>query len=101
MWSWSLSGSFASDFLADFVTTSVQFLIELLEGDVLSSLIFGEASGDGAGFRFRRRVDRVAAFIWLSGSMDRDRAPVYGELDHIARFDAGFPRDGPRNAKTL
>src|SRR5437870_4729232 len=99
MWRWSLSGSFASDFFADFVTSSVQFIVEGFKGDVFASLVFGKSSGDGLLFCFCRRVEREAAFIGLCGGVDSDGALAYGERDQIAWLDAGFFGDGLWNGQ--
>jgi hypothetical protein len=52
MWLWSLSGSLASDFLAGLATRSVQLMVELVKGDVVSALKGGAAFADGGCFGF-------------------------------------------------
>src|SRR5579862_3052906 len=81
---WSLSGNFASDFFAGLVTSSVQFIVELVKGDEVSALVGGATFADGGSFGFCRRVERVAAFIELCGAVNGDRALAYGEFDQIA-----------------
>jgi hypothetical protein len=101
MWRWSLSGSFTSDFFAGLVTSSVQFIGELVKGDVVSALVGGAAFADRGGFGFRGRICRVAAFIELGGGVNGDDALAYGEFDQIAWFYASLSGDRFWDAKPL
>ena len=52
--------------------SSVQFVVELFEGDDPAALIGGASFADGCGFDFRQRVEWVGAFIELRGGVNGD-----------------------------
>src|SRR5215467_5184230 len=101
MWCWSFSGSFASDFLAGPVTSSLQFIVEGVKGDEVTAFVGGAAFGDGLFFCLRRRVEREAAFIRLRGCVDCDRALANGERDQISWLDTGFLSNGLGDREAL
>jgi hypothetical protein len=80
-------------------TSSVQFGVELVKGDVVSAFEGGAASADGGCFSFRGGVERVAAFIDLRG-MNGDSALANGTLDQITWLYAGLSGYGLRNIET-
>src|ERR1035441_914318 len=81
------------------VTSSVQFIVELVKGDILSAFVGSPAFADGCCFGFGRRVERIGRFIGQYGGTDGNGASCGGELNQIAWLDAGFFGDGPGDAE--
>jgi len=76
-------GSLSSPFLAGTVTTSSQFLVELVKCDVIASFIGGAAPADRRCFGLRGFVGRIASLVMHRA--DCDPALCDLKFDQIAK----------------
>ena len=94
-----MSGNFWKDFFAVPVTSSIQFIVEPLKGDVVAALAGGAAFGDGlwdveAGLLYEAVIDGLIYFsVGSIGDGRRTQAPKVPKFIFRISLSASQPDD--------